>query len=203
MKPGNQQKKSGIHIDKVYTKSGDLGLTSLVGGQRLPKSHPRIEAYGTVDELNCFVGRSLETSKKDLQSVQLEDILGRIQYELFNMGSMLATLPEDLHSQQRGIELVHISRLEKDIDFFNQGLSPLKSFVLPGGSVLAADLHVCRTVARRAERLIQPLVEQGEIPKLIMIYLNRLSDAFFVFSRWVLKEAQQGERFWDPQSDLK
>lgn len=191
--------RSRIHINKVYTRSGDKGLTSLVGGQRLPKSHPRIAAYGTVDELNSFVGRALETSKRDLKSPDFEKILRRIQHELFNLGSILATLPEDVHPLQARINPENISQLEGEIDKYNQDLPALKSFILPGGSPLASDLHICRTVCRRAERLLQDVAETEEIPSEGLIYLNRLSDAFFVFSRWVLKTAQLEESLWDPK----
>jgi len=187
-----------ITLNKIYTKTGDKGSTALVGGQRLPKSHPRIDAYGTVDELNAFIGRALESSKQDLVAPDFELVLTRIQHELFNLGSLLATLPEDIRPQQATINQGHITQLEQVIDTYNKGLPPLKSFILPGGSRLAADLHICRTVCRRAERLLQGMAETEQTPELSIIYLNRLSDAFFVFSRWAQKQQGLPEYLWDP-----
>src|SRR5580658_2163544 len=174
-----------LAINRVYTRRGDSGQTSLAGGQRLPKNDLRIEAFGTVDELNSFVGLARE-SARDLP--ELDQILRRVQHELFNLGSILATLPEDVHPKQARITGAESTQLEHEIDRMNEGLKPLRSFVLPGGSRLNAELHICRTVCRRAERICVALAAReaatgvtadGEIVK----YLNRLSDALFVWSR--------------------
>jgi cob(I)alamin adenosyltransferase len=196
----DKYKKPRITISKVYTKAGDRGMTSLAGGQRLPKSHPRIEAYGSVDELNCFLGKALERARKTSDSNRIINALWRVQHELFNLGSVLATLPETIRPDQAGIEQVHIQTLEEEIDHFNENLPILKSFILPGGSGLAADLHICRAVCRRAERRIQSLSECEQIKDEWMIYLNRLSDWLFVLSRWVLFSAGLDEALWAPNT---
>jgi len=196
----DKYKKPRITISKVYTKTGDRGMTSLAGGQRLPKSHPRIETYGCVDELNCFMGKALDLARKTADSNPIVDGLWRVQHELFNLGSVLATMPENLRPDQAGIEQAHIQKLEEEIDHFNENLPVLKSFILPGGSALAAELHICRAVCRRAERLIQSLSEREQIKDEWMIYLNRLSDWLFVLSRRVLFNAGQDEALWDPNT---
>src|ERR1039457_139866 len=142
-----------LAINRVYTRQGDAGETSLAGGQRVPKDSRRIAAYGTVDELNSFVGLARETAAGDLAVATLGGILLRVQHELFNLGSILATLPEDVHPRQARITEAEIAQLEAEMDRANEGLPALRSFVLPGGSRLNAELHVCRTVCRRAERI--------------------------------------------------
>jgi cob(I)alamin adenosyltransferase len=143
-------------INRVYTRRGDSGETSLAGGQRVPKDALRIEAYGTIDELNSFVGLARNSVEQALMAQPelgvLDAILLRVQHELFNVGSILATLPEDVHPKQARVTAEDTSRLEREIDAMNKGLPPLRSFVLAGGSRLNAELHVCRTVSRRAER---------------------------------------------------
>ena len=139
-----------LAINRVYTRRGDSGQTSLAGGQRLPKNDLRIEAYGTVDELNSFVGLTRESAR---ELPELDQILRRIQHELFNLGSLLATLPEDVHPKQARITAAESEQLEREIDRMNEELQPLRSFVLPGGCRLNAELHICRTVCRRAERV--------------------------------------------------
>jgi len=191
-----------LAISKVYTKTGDRGKTSLVGGQRVPKNDPRIEAYGTVDELNAFVGslvQSLETSGGPSEDIGwFQSVLVRIQHELFNLGAILATLPEDVHPQQAQIKQADIKALERDIDRCNEALPPLRSFVLPGGSRCNTDLHICRTICRRAERILVGVSASERIPELGLIYLNRLSDAFFVWSRWINKVLDLPEILWEP-----
>ena len=180
-----------LAINRVYTRTGDTGHTSLAGGQRLPKNDPRIEAYGTVDELNSFVGLARE-SARDLP--ELFEILRRVQHELFNLGSLLATLPEDLHPLQARITPADSEQLEREIDRMNDELPPLRSFVLPGGSRLNAELHICRTVCRRAERLCLAVPDSLESIR----YLNRLSDALFVWSRWASHKQGTPETLWEP-----
>lgn len=184
-----------LAINRVYTRRGDAGETSLAGGERLPKNHLRIEAYGTVDELNSFIGLARE-SAGDLPD--LDRILCRVQHELFNLGSILATLPEDVHPKQARITAAESEQLEREIDRMNNGLPPLRSFVLPGGSRLNAELHVCRTVCRRAERVCVSLAATTELDEAILKYLNRLSDALFVWSRWANHRLGVPETLWEP-----
>jgi cob(I)alamin adenosyltransferase len=184
-----------LAINRVYTRRGDRGQTSLAGGQRLPKDDPRIEAYGTVDELNSFIGLARE-SARDLP--ELDGILRRVQHELFNLGSLLATLPEDVHPKQARITPGESAQLEREIDRMNEGLPPLRSFVLPGGSRLNAELHICRTICRRAERVCVSLAAGAEVDEAIVQYLNRLSDALFVWSRWASHRLGVAETLWEP-----
>jgi cob(I)alamin adenosyltransferase len=187
--------KPRLAINRVYTRQGDKGLTSLAGGQRLPKNDPRIEAYGTVDELNSFVGLARESA---LVLPELAGILRRVQHELFNLGSILATMPEDVHPKQARITPEDSLQLEHEIDRMNEGLPPLRSFVLPGGSRLNAELHICRTICRRAERICVGLAETGQVDDVSLMYLNRLSDAFFVWSRWASHKLGAQEMLWEP-----
>jgi cob(I)alamin adenosyltransferase len=187
-----------LAINRVYTRRGDDGTTALAGGQRLPKSDLRIEAYGTVDELNSFIGLARETSRADDRLAELTAILLRVQHELFNAGSILATLPEDVHPRQARITEADSTRLETEMDRMNQALEPLRSFVLPGGARINAELHVCRTVCRRAERVAVALAKQSEIDPAIVRYLNRLSDALFVWSRWASHQIAAAETLWNP-----
>jgi cob(I)alamin adenosyltransferase len=185
-----------LALNRIYTKTGDKGETHLVGGQRVPKDSLRIECFGTVDELNAFVGMACLTSAETLP--QLAAILRRVQHELFNLGSILATRAEDVHPNQARVTSVEIAQLEKEIDQANDDLSPLRSFVLPGGSRLNAELHVCRTICRRAERLAVSLAREEQIPPEAVQYLNRLSDAFFVWSRWANHVLGAPEVLWEP-----
>lgn len=187
--------KPRVAINRVYTRRGDAGQTSLAGGQRLPKNHLRIEAYGTVDELNSFVGLARESAR---ELPELHRILGRVQHELFNLGSILATLPEDAHPKQARITDADSEQLEREIDEMNEGLPPLRSFVLPGGSRLNAELHICRTVCRRAERVCVALAAEAEVDETNLKYLNRLSDALFVWSRWASHRLGAPETLWEP-----
>lgn len=195
-----------VTINRVYTRHGDKGATGLVGGQRIPKDDLRIEAYGTVDELNAFVGAARQTAA-DLASsgaaraadlAALADTLARVQHELFNLGSILATLPEDVHPKQPRVTQAEVDLLEREMDACQRELSTLRSFVLPGGTRLNADLHVCRTVCRRAERRAVTLAGASQVDPLAIAYLNRLSDAFFVWSRWASLLASAEEWLWDP-----
>jgi cob(I)alamin adenosyltransferase len=186
-----------LSLSRIYTKTGDGGQTGLVGGQRVFKDAQRIEVYGTVDELNSFVGLA-RISAREADLVEFEAILERVQHELFNLGSVLATLPPDLHPKQPRITPETIHQLEREIDEYNESLSALRSFVLPGGSRICAELHVCRTVCRRAERALVTLSHEEAIPEDAMLYLNRLSDALFVWSRWVNLKLGVAEALWQP-----
>jgi cob(I)alamin adenosyltransferase len=191
-----------VALNRIYTKRGDAGETSLAGGQRVPKDSPRIEAYGTVDELNALVGLAHASCEQllgtNLQMGVLLAILRRVQHELFNLGSILATKPEDVHPKQPRITPVEVEQLEREIDAMNEELPPLRSFVLSGGTRLNAELHVTRTVCRRAERLLVALSRAEEVPPETIRYLNRLSDAMFVWSRWVNCMLNAPEVLWEP-----
>src|SRR5579862_6644126 len=194
-----------LAINRVYTKGGDTGETSLVGGQRVPKDELRIEAYGTVDELNAFIGVARQTTEELVAAshpalIPLAAILRRVQHELFNLGSILATLPADVHPQQPRITSAETEQLEREIDAMNTDLAPLRSFVLPGGTRLNAELHVSRTICRRAERLLVALAREESIPPETIPYLNRLSDAMFVWSRWVNHVLGVTEVLWEPNA---
>ncbi len=187
-----------MRIDKVYTRGGDKGETSLIGGERVLKSDPRIECYGTVDELNATVGLVLEALLTSAAGPHLMPILRRVQNELFNLGAELAAQDPDTRSKLPHIEQRHIDGLERDIDAVNDDLPALKSFVLPGGGWSSAYFHLARTVCRRAERLV---VRHGaDIDDLAVQYLNRLSDALFVWGRWCVLKDGKDEPLWDSRS---
>jgi cob(I)alamin adenosyltransferase len=187
-----------IALNRIYTRRGDAGETSLVGGQRVPKDTLRIECYGTVDELNAFIGIARESARADSRLAELAAILLRVQHELFNLGSILATLAADVHPRQPRVTAAEVRQLETEIDRMNASLAPLRSFVLPGGSRLNAELHACRTICRRAERLAVSLARQEDIAREAIHYLNRLSDALFVFSRWAIRATGGDEVLWEP-----
>ena len=191
-----------LALSRIYTKTGDQGETGLVGGQRVAKDAQRIEVFGTVDELNSFVGLA-RISARESGLNELESIFERIQHELFNLGSVLATLPQDLHPNQPRITKETIEQLEREIDQYNTTLPALRSFVLPGGSRICAELHVCRTVCRRAERTLVTMKQAEEIPIEAMLYLNRLSDAMFVWSRWVNQALGVEEALWQPNKGAR
>ena len=187
-----------LAINRVYTRSGDHGETSLAGGQRVPKDGPRIAAYGAVDELNAFIGVARAAIEEASSAGPLGAILLRVQHELFNLGSILATLPEDVHPKQARVTESEVVRLETEMDALNRDLPPLRSFVLPGGSRVNAALHVCRTVCRRAERDVVALARVEAVPPEAVRYLNRLGDALFVWSRWASHAAGIPETLWQP-----
>jgi cob(I)alamin adenosyltransferase len=185
-----------LALNRIYTKTGDQGQTHLAGGQRVSKDSARIECYGTVDELNAFTGMAAISAAESVPS--LVPILRRVQHELFNLGSILATMPEDVHPNQARVTEIEIRQLETEIDRMNSVLAPLRSFVLPGGTRLNTELHACRTICRRAERIAVTLSREEPIPPEAVQYLNRLSDAFFVWSRWVNHVLGVAEVLWEP-----
>ena len=187
-----------IALNRIYTRQGDRGQTALVGGQKVAKDNLRIEMYGTVDELNAVVGLARQSAFEEPSLAELAAILLRVQHELFNLGSILATLPQDVHPKQARVTGAEISQLEREIDRANEGLPPLRSFVLPGGCRINAELHLCRTVCRRAERLCVQLAREEEVPAQAVEYLNRLSDALFVWSRWASQKLGAPETLWQP-----
>jgi len=196
--PEDRFSEPRIALNRIYTKTGDRGTTALAGGQRVAKDDARIECYGTVDELSAFVGLACLSALEKPATAELSGILRRVQHELFNLGSILATKPEDVHPKQARITITEVGQLEREIDGMNEALAPLRSFVLPGGTRLNAELHVCRTVCRRAERLAVRLDRTEKLPEEAIQYLNRLGDAFFVWSRWVNHVLVVAETLWDP-----
>ncbi len=179
---------------KIYTKSGDLGETSLFGGRRVPKHHLRIEAYGTVDELNSILGLvASQFAEPDLQ-----ELVERVQTELFEVGADLATPIDAKTSHVVRVNAHNIARLEQEIDAWQESLPQLQSFILPGGSVTGATLHIARTVCRRAERAITALADEEEIHPDALRYLNRLSDWLFVLARVVNQRQGKTETPWIP-----
>ena len=179
---------------KIYTKTGDRGDTSLFGGQRVPKDALRIEAYGTVDELNSVIGRVVaETPDK-----RINEILTAIQGELFALGADLATPRSASAKLVRRFEPKDAHVLERQIDGLEARIRPLKSFILPGGSPVAAQIHVARTVCRRAERAVVRLSRNEDIGDGITVYLNRLSDLLFVLARYANHVAGVPETKWKP-----
>ena len=169
-----------LALNRIYTRTGDGGSTHLAGGQQVNKDGRRIEAYGTVDELNAFVGAACVSAEAEPKLATLARTLRRIQHELFNLGSILSTLPEDVHPQQARITDADVAQLERDIDEAN------------------ADLHIARTVCRRAERAVIFAQREEAIPPEAVRYLNRLSDALFVWSRWANHALGASEVLWKP-----
>ena len=179
---------------KIYTKTGDKGDTSLFGGQRVPKDALRIEAYGTVDELNSLLGVALADNAEPL----VDKVLGHVQRELFDLGADLATPRSNDRKQIKRIEPRDAHALEKYIDNLETHLRPLRAFILPGGSPVAAWLHYARTVCRRAERAVVRLSRNEDIGEGITVYLNRLSDLLFVLARYANHAAGVAETKWKP-----
>ena len=189
-----------VRITKVYTRTGDKGETALVGGKRVPKDSPRIDAYGTIDELNSVVGlaRSFNEEKLDAGNAHrfLDTVLRQIQDELFDLGSELATPDDFSYDGMYRMTANEVRKLEQIIDECQKELEPLKSFILPGGGRIAAYLHQCRTVCRRAERDIIRLSRAEPLSEWPLKYVNRLSDLFFVLSRWIGKQTGEAEYLW-------
>ncbi len=188
-----------VKLTKIYTRSGDSGTTGLGSGTRVPKSHPRVEAYGLVDETNALLGQAI-LSAKETQS-PLADPLQRLQHDLFDLGADLCTPITKDEAPNAALRITdsQIKHLEELIDLHNAELAPLSSFILPGGSKLATDLHIVRTVSRRAERALAHLIElePDETSILTMHYLNRLSDLFFVLAR-IANDKGKSDILWVP-----
>ncbi len=180
---------------KIYTKTGDAGDTGLFGGGRVGKDHPRVEAYGDVDELNAAIG----VARSAAPMPRIDEVLVPIQRDLFSIGAMLATpnlekMREQLEKAR--VDEARIGELEGSIDACERELEALRSFIVPGGTPKAAALHVARTVCRRAERRVVHLGRQVEIPEIVVRYLNRLSDLLFMLARLANKQAGAGEVTW-------
>jgi len=180
---------------KIYTKTGDKGFTSLIGGTRVPKYHLRIESYGTVDELNSYVGliRDQDISAHD------KDLLKEVQDRLFTIGSSLASDPEKSKMIIPDLHETDIELLEKEMDSMNEQLPELRHFILPGGNNAISYCHIARCVCRRAERLTVHLSEESTVDEKVKIYLNRLSDYLFVLARKIGNEHKVAENQWIPR----
>ncbi|MFK7836095.1 MAG: cob(I)yrinic acid a,c-diamide adenosyltransferase [Sulfitobacter sp.] len=185
-----------VVLNKIYTRTGDAGTTALGNGDRVAKYDPRVEAYGSADELNCFVG----VARLDAEG-ETDEALSRIQNDLFDLGADLCRpdMAADAEAEYPPLRMApaQVDRLEAEIDVMNATLDPLRSFILPGGSKLAAHLHVCRTVARRAERLAVALAGEEDVNAAVVTYLNRLSDWFFVAAR-VSNNGGKDDVLWVP-----
>lgn len=180
---------------KIYTKTGDKGLTSLIGGTRVPKFHLRIECYGTVDELNSYIGLIM------CQHIELhhQKILKEIQDRLFTIGASLAADPDKSRMKIPDLHESDINLLEKEMDDMNENLPELKHFILPGGNTIVSYCHIARCICRRAERLTVHLATESFVDEKMTIYLNRLSDYLFVLARKLNSDAETEENIWIPR----
>ena len=189
-----------IRINRVYTRTGDKGMTALVGGKRVAKDSPRVGSYGTIDELNSIIGLARAFNQEAAPGTareRLEDILCRVQNELFDLSSELATPPEAHYEGMFRVGLADIEALERIMDECQKDLEPLKSFVLPGGGRVSAALHMARTVCRRAERDVLQLGREEDVGPHPLAYVNRLSDLLFVLARWAGKQHGEKELLWE------
>ncbi|MGV3508909.1 MAG: cob(I)yrinic acid a,c-diamide adenosyltransferase [Sphingobacteriaceae bacterium] len=180
---------------KIYTKTGDKGFTSLIGGVRVPKYHLRIESYGTVDELNSYIG----LIRDQAIAITYKDILKEIQDRLFTIGSALASDPEKSRMKVPDLKQEDINLLEQEMDAMNAVLPDLKHFILPGGSSTISYCHIARCICRRAERIAVQLAEQSFVDEKVIIYLNRLSDYLFVLARKLCHDDRIEENKWIPR----
>ncbi len=192
-------RRMAIRINRVYTRSGDDGKTALVDGSRVAKDSLRVACYGSIDELNSILGiaRSFNADRDDPSSRKLEEILRRLQNELFDLGSELATPPAGEYEGMFKVSEADVTALESVIDECQADLEPLQSFVLPGGGKVSSFLHQARTVCRRAERDILGLAREDEVGEFVLPYVNRLSDLLFVLSRWVVVHSGEEELLWE------
>lgn len=194
-----------MRITKVYTRTGDAGKTRLAGGQAVWKDSLRVEAYGTVDELNASIGVvrvfNADMVKSLPQAVQLEDELRWAQNKLFDVGGILATAPGQQFKNMPQVTGKDIVRLERLMDDCQRDLAPLKEFILPGGGKVSGLLHQARTVCRRAERVCVRLSREEPVDPVIVKFLNRLGDALFVLARWVAKTQGEPEFLWERSSE--
>lgn len=181
---------------KIYTKTGDKGMTKLVDGSCVEKFNPRVEAYGCVDELNSQLGLAVCFINELPALAALSSPINVIQNQLFSVGSLLATSDSKVFEKMPQITETHILQLEKWIDQFTEPLSPLKNFILPGGDKVASQLHICRTSCRRAERRSAEIFVQEDHYRQVLIYLNRLSDLFFTLARWSNHTLGVTETIW-------
>jgi cob(I)alamin adenosyltransferase len=180
---------------RIYTKTGDKGETSLIGGVRVPKYHIRIESYGTIDELNSYIGLIIDC----MAGKEKSGTLYEIQDRLFTIGSVLASDPEKSRMKVPDVQESDINLLENEMDAMDAELPALKNFILPGGTMAASHCHVARCICRRAERLVVHLASETEVPDIIIRYLNRLSDYLFMFARKLVHDAGATETPWRPR----
>ncbi|MBX3324787.1 MAG: cob(I)yrinic acid a,c-diamide adenosyltransferase [Nitrospira sp.] len=190
-----------MRITKVYTRTGDAGKTRLAGGEQVWKDSLRVEAYGTVDELNASIGIvrvfNQEAVERNKQNGQLENELRWVQNKLFDIGSILATAPGQTFKNMPQVLASDVTRLERMIDRCQEILEPLKEFILPGGGKISGFLHQARTICRRAERLCVALSKIEPVDPTVIQFVNRLSDALFVLARWVAKTQDEPEFLWE------
>jgi cob(I)alamin adenosyltransferase len=190
-----------MRITKVYTRTGDAGKTRLAGGQQVWKDSLRVEAYGTLDEVNAVVGvvrvMNAETAGSHAQAEQLEEDLRWIQNKLFDIGGILATAPGQTFKNMPQVLEKDVTKLEKIIDRCQKDLAPLKEFILPGGGKVSGFLHQARTVCRRAERICVHLSREETVDAVHIKFVNRLSDALFVLARWAAKTQGEPEFLWE------
>jgi cob(I)alamin adenosyltransferase len=190
-RPSSGGKSSG---PRIYTRTGDGGETGLIGGHRVSKDHPRVEAYGAVDELNAHLG----AVRAQMDEVQVDALLSRIQHRLFDLGAELAT-PAGGTKSASAIDDTDVADLERAIDMHQATLTPLREFILPGGAQVASTLHVARTVCRRAERRLVALAREEPVRGELLRYLNRLSDLLFVLARVANQRAGHADVTWQPK----
>ena len=199
------KKRQGMRITRVYTRTGDAGKTRLAGGDEVWKDDFRVEVYGTVDELNAAVGvaRAFNAGAKGPSAARarLEKELRWIQNKLFDVGGLLATPPGRTFGNMPRVTAKDVARLERLMDECQRDLKPLKEFVLPGGGTVAACLHLARTVCRRAERRCVQLARRDTIDPLLVTFLNRLGDTFFVLARWAAGTRKEPEFLWERSSE--
>jgi cob(I)alamin adenosyltransferase len=195
-----------MRITKVYTRTGDAGQTRLAGGQEVSKDSLRVEAYGTVDELNASIGvvRVFNAERQADQDAvrRLEETLRWVQNKLFDLGGLLATAPGQVFPNMPHVTEEDVTELERSIDVCQDDLAPLKEFILPGGGKVSGFLHQARTVCRRAERLCVGLGRQEAVDPVLIKFLNRLSDALFVWARWIVQKQVEPEFLWERNSQM-
>tara|TARA_B100001248_G_scaffold158486_1_gene119434 strand:- start:4 stop:600 length:597 start_codon:yes stop_codon:yes gene_type:complete len=196
--------KQIVILNKIYTKTGDDGTTALGNGERIAKSSKRVSAYGSVDELNSFIGLARSFIESD-KLKELDKILATIQNDLFDLGADLCIPDKDKNADSLKIVKSYVKNLEKEIDKLNSQLEPLRSFILPGGTKVSAYVHIARTIARRCEREMIELrqIEEAEISKEAVQYINRLSDFLFVAARYVNLKSDFDDILWIPGNNYE
>ncbi|MDC3084639.1 cob(I)yrinic acid a,c-diamide adenosyltransferase [Gammaproteobacteria bacterium] len=193
-----------VVLNKIYTKTGDDGTTALGNGERIAKSSKRVSAYGSVDELNSFIGLARSYIESD-KLIELDKILATIQNDLFDLGADLCIPDRDKNADSLKIVISYVKNLEKEIDLINSKLTPLRSFILPGGTKVSAYIHIARTIARRCEREMIELrqIEESEISKEAVQYINRLSDFLFVAARYANLKSDFDDILWVPGNNYE
>ena len=205
--PNKKYNNPNITISNVYTKKGDKGKTELIGKKNVYKDDIRVKAYGELDELNVIVGgccqKLSEIKSKNIKLKTLNQEMIVVQNEIFNLGNMLATVDEVMMENMPQINQDNLNNLEKKINFYNKKLPNLSSFVLPGGAEINICFNLARTVSRRCERTIVELHKKEPVSDIVLKYINRLSDAFFVWGRWINFNLKIDEELWNPNKEAK